>query len=293
MWCCSTWECLQTVNFQSPNVDAELFFQAEIDHKSSYLVLSDIKNRGLYVLQIEKPNVQSSNTSVASAITSELSLELDKKENRKSPSAFIKSITEFPLSSPILSFGIVDAEVRRYKCNYNDNYLLDDMEEYDEECNSLYCVVIRMYLVQPKSVQECRVLYQPTVPLYADVGSTLSGSYKDTTVDLATDNVLDNFNNGNSKSTENVMKVASLTSPKSNKSDTVQQSNSGLQQTNSGLQQTNSGLNLMTPDSFNSPGKFAVQTFNSISIFLHLIYCRKINSRRCQPGSSVNHSYVS
>lgn len=229
---------MQTVNFKSPNADAELFFQAEIDHKSAYLVLSDIKNRSLYVLQIEKPNVQSSNASTASTI--ELNLELDKKENRKSPSAFIKSISEFPLSSPILSFGIVDAEVRRYKCNYNDNYLLDDMEEYDEESNSLYCVVIRMYLVQPKSVQECRVLYQPTVPIYTDVGSTLSGSYKDATVDLSIDNVLDNFNNGNSKPvTENAMKVVSVTSPQSNKSDNIQSTNR---------------ISLMTPDSFNSPG---------------------------------------
>lgn len=240
VWCCSTWECLQTVNFQSPNPDTELFFQAEIDHKSSYLVLSDIRSRSLYVLQIEKPNVQSSNTSIASTITNELSVEIEKKENRMSPSAFVKSISEFPLSSPILSFGIVDAEVRRYKCNYNDNYLLDDMEEYDEESNSLYCVVIRMYLVQPKSVQECRVLYQPSVPIYADVGSTLSGSYKDTTVDITSDVVLDNFNNGNSKpGTETTTKVANLTSPKSNKSETVQ---------------STTRISLMTPDSFNSPG---------------------------------------
>lgn len=202
--------------------------------------MSDIKNRGLYVLQIEKPNVQSSDTSLASSNTNEPSLELDVTETRKTPSAFIKSITEFPLSSPILSFGIVDAEVRRYKCNYNDNYLLDDMEEYDEESNSLYCVVIRMYLVQPKSVQECRVLYQPSVSLYTDVGSTLSGSYKDASADVNTDNALDNFNNGNSKpATENSLKVVNLTSPKSNKSETIQPSNS---------------INLMTPDSFNSPG---------------------------------------
>lgn len=202
--------------------------------------MSDIKNRGLYVLQIEKPNTQSCNAS-GSAITGDLSLDLDKKENRK-PCAFIKSVSEFPLSSPILSFGIVDAEVRRYKCNYNDNYLLDDMEEYDEENNSLYCVVIRMYLVQPKSVQECRVLYQPSVPLYTDVLSTISGSYKDSSIELPTENVLDNFNNVNSKpATENVMKVASLTSPKSNKSE-------------NNIQPTNC-MNLLTPDSFNSPGK--------------------------------------
>ncbi len=265
VWCCSTWECLQTVTFKSPNTDAELIFQAEIDHKSSYLVLTDIKNRGLYVLQIEKPNVQNSDSTVTSTVTTENSLELDKKvENRNSPSAFIKSISEFPLSSPILSFGIVDAEVRRYKCNYNDNYLLDDMEEYDEESNSLVCVVIRMYLVQPKSVQECRVLYQPTVPICTDVASTLSGSYKDTSsIDLPTENVLDNYNNGNSKPpADNALKVVSLT-PKSNKSDTIQQSKSELipkSNKTETIQQSNSAINLMTPDSFNSPGLFILRS---------------------------------
>ncbi|XP_037024595.1 enhancer of mRNA-decapping protein 4 homolog isoform X1 [Bradysia coprophila] len=242
VWCCSTWECLQTVNFKSPIPDRELIFQAEIDHKSSYLVMSDIKSRSLYVLQIEKPNVQSINTTTTSANTSEMSIELEKTDNRTTPSAYIKSISEFPLSSPILSFGIVDAEVRRYKPNYNDNYLLDDMEEYDEENNSLYCVVIRMYLVQPKSVQECRVLYQPTVSIHADVASTLSGSYKESSVELPAEiNVLDKINNGSSKpSTENAVKIVNLTSPKSNKSDNIPQTNS---------------ISLMTPDSFNSPGK--------------------------------------
>lgn len=247
MWCCSTWECLQTVNFKSPVPDRELIFQAEIDHKSSYLVMSDLKNRSLYVLQIEKPNVQSVNTTATSANTSETSLELDKKDNRNGPSAFIKSISEFPLSSPILSFGIVDAEVRRYKPNYNDNYLIDDMEEYDEETNSLYCVVIRMYLVQPKSVQECRVLYQPTVSIHADVASTLSGSYKESSIELSAEkNVLDKINNGNAKPVSDTaataVKIVNLTSPKSNKSDNIPQTNS---------------ISLMTPDSFNSPGKFS------------------------------------
>lgn len=198
----------------------------------------------MFVLQIEKPTVQSLNTTVTSNNTSEMSVELDKKDNQRI--AFIKSISEFPLSSAILSFGIVDAEVRRYKPNYNDNYLLDDMEEYDEETNSLYCVVIRMYLVQPKSVQECRVLYQPTVSVHTDVASTLSGSYKDTSVELPIEtNVLEKINNGSTKPavTDNAVKVVNLTSPKSNKSDTIPQTNS---------------ISLMTPDSFNSPGKWTI-----------------------------------
>ncbi|KAJ6649871.1 Enhancer of mRNA-decapping protein 4 like [Pseudolycoriella hygida] len=236
VWCCSMWECLQTVNFKSANVGTELILQAEIDHKSSYLMMSDMKNRALYVLQIEKPQVESANSSAA-----ELSLEVPNRKNH--PVAFIKSISEFPLSSPILSFALVDAAIRRYKCNYNDNYLLDDMEEYDEDTNSLICVLIRLYLVQPKSVQECRVFYQPTVSVNAEIASTMSGSYKETTLDLTNDNVLDNFNDLNMKTaTENAVNAAttSATSPKSNQSENMQ---------------SNNRISLMTPNSFNSPAK--------------------------------------
>lgn len=251
MWCCSTWECLQTINFKSPNTDSELNFKAEIDHKSSYLVLSDIKNRGLYVLQIQKPIVRNSNTTVSNCSTDSSSEVEKKNENQKFPCAYVKSVSEFPLSSPILSFGIVDAAVRRYKCNYSENYLLDDMEEFDEETNSLYCVVIRMYLVQPKSVQECRVLYQPSVSLESDVRSSLSGSYKHSSIDQSMDNTLNSLNNANdrlenSKSVlDNVVSVVNVISPKSNKSENHIQTQP----------KSTNPINLMTPDSFNSTGE--------------------------------------
>lgn len=86
---------------------------------------------------------------------------------------YIKSISEFPLSSGILSFSIVDAAVRRYKCG-NDNYMCEEFDDYDEETNSTYCVVVRMFIVQSKSMQECRILYQPSVTENTEVRSTLS-----------------------------------------------------------------------------------------------------------------------
>lgn len=225
--------------------------------------MSDIKNRGLYVLQIEKPLTQSSDTSIGSANSNELNLEVDKKENQNPPSAFIKSVSEFPLSSPILSFGIIDAAVRRYKCNYNDNYLLDEMDEYDEECNSLYCVVIRMYLVGPKSLQECRVLYQPSVPLSADVQSTLSGSDKDSSNEVVAENVLDNFNDANSKpESEKALKIVSLSSPKSTKSE----SNNHVA----------TPINLMTPNSFSSPGKLIWSNQNAYNFLTINLFKGKV-----------------
>jgi len=143
-----------------------------------------MENRGLYILQIVKEsdenddklmkilNISSSSNQNDSSSSSDDSvddlLKIDDNDNtvtsRKTTSyAFIKSIAEFPLSSPILSFRIADASIRKYKCALSDTYLIDELDDYDEENNSLYCVAVHMYLVQPKSVQECHVLYQPSV----------------------------------------------------------------------------------------------------------------------------------
>lgn len=92
--------------------------------------------------------------------------------------AYIKSVSEFPLSLPILSFGLVDAAVRKYKCAFNDSYLIDELEDYDEENHLLYCVVIHMFVVQPKSVQECHVLYQPTLTEDAEVRGSVTDEIK-------------------------------------------------------------------------------------------------------------------
>lgn len=79
------------------------------------------------------------------------------------------------MSSPVLSFGIVDAAIRKYKCGNTDGFFIEEMEDYDEENNCLYCVVIKMFIVQPKSLQECHIFYQPTLfESDTEVKSTLS-----------------------------------------------------------------------------------------------------------------------
>lgn len=55
---CDTWEILQTIQFKS-TTGQPLNFKAEIDRTSSYLILSDMTNRQLYVLQILKENALS------------------------------------------------------------------------------------------------------------------------------------------------------------------------------------------------------------------------------------------
>lgn len=270
---------------------------AEIDRTSSYLVLSDMKNRGLYVLQIQK-NVGTSllrnsdamltkrlnNTSVksdevsASSTTSRAGSDttlIDNEINKETQSfAYIKSISEFPLSSPILSFGIVDAAVRKYKCAFNDSYLIDELDDYDEDNHLLYCVVIHMFLVQPKSVQECHVLYQPTVSEESDVASTISegngelnssfvaANNDDSAVDLDLPLSLEENSLTERVTTPQVILDNSITtttaaaalSPKVIKSENnVIHPNLGLPPPPNA--KPAGSINLMTPDSFNSPGK--------------------------------------
>ncbi|XP_017473347.1 PREDICTED: enhancer of mRNA-decapping protein 4 homolog [Rhagoletis zephyria] len=181
VWDCSTWQCLQSLSITTANEEKKApRFIAEIDRTSAYLVLSSLDTRTCYIMQI----VNNSNNASASKGSDGNLANISNSSNssvgsftslsKNSPSlVYIKSISEFPLSSGILSFSIVDAAVRRYKCG-NDNYLCDEFDDYDEDTNSTYCVVVRMFIVQSKSMQECRILYQPSVTENTDVRSTLS-----------------------------------------------------------------------------------------------------------------------
>lgn len=184
VWCCETWECTQTIKFASP-LDDTLCFKAELDPTSSYLVLSDMLTRQLYVLQVRKESQHTTsgiNTSITNGKANSESDEIQPNEQdgsanttasvTASTKAMIASIAEFPLSSPILSFVILDAAVRM--CKTSDAYLIEELDEYEEENSALYCIVIRMFLVGPKSVQECNLFYQPNLTFATDVRSTMS-----------------------------------------------------------------------------------------------------------------------
>ncbi|XP_055597702.1 enhancer of mRNA-decapping protein 4 homolog isoform X2 [Uranotaenia lowii] len=191
VWSCETWECTQTITFEPAVNQPELNLKAEIDPTSSFLVLSDMNTRELYVLQIRKDLCTSTTTgngtlaSLATANGKSLTEDLKSSEQNSTSTsevsssssgsvskAYVSSIAEFPLSSPILSFNILKVAVR--KCKTSDAYLIEELDDYDEENNSLYCVVLRIFLVQPKSVQECYLFYQPNVHFDTDVLSTIS-----------------------------------------------------------------------------------------------------------------------
>lgn len=253
-----------------------------------------MKNRGLYVLQIQKNvgttilrnsdvmlakrlnntsgNSEEVTASSANSRAGSDMAQIDSEISKETKSfAYIKSISEFPLSSPILSFGIVDAAVRKYKCAFNDSYLIDELDDYDEDNHLLYCVVIHMFLVQPKSVQECHVLYQPTVSEASDVASTISEGNGELNSSFAASNdddsavILDqplslDENSLNERVLtpkvimDNNTTSAAASSPKVIKTDSnVIHQNLGLPPPP--IAKPAGSINLMTPDSFNSPGK--------------------------------------
>ncbi|XP_031617309.1 enhancer of mRNA-decapping protein 4 homolog isoform X2 [Contarinia nasturtii] len=263
VWCCSSWECLQTIRFEASD-GKPMFFKTEIDPTSSYLVLTDAKSRNLYVMQILQEEDAKSDVAEVGQNGS---------QNGTKPYAFIKSITEFPVSSPILSFNIVDATVRKYKCAYNDVYLLEDLDDYDEDNLNRYCVVIHLFLVQPKSVQECHVLYQPSLSVDADVGSSisvLSDSGNNDREEEALVNDLasmlsitksssqdDSSGSSISSVSKSNVQIRALLDSASSASGTENSSNvtKTTELSKGEINKPSSALNLLTPDSFHSSGK--------------------------------------
>ncbi|XP_040164356.1 enhancer of mRNA-decapping protein 4 homolog isoform X4 [Anopheles arabiensis] len=147
VWCCESWECLQTVRLTSP-VEASLHFKAEIDISSTYLVLTERSTRQIYVLQVRKG--QSAGSSAESEPNKPT---LSKGGTRSIVQPYIVSIAEYPLSASVLGFSILYAAAGNSK--YGD---YDDDE--DDEQASPKCVMIRMFLVQPNNLQDCTLMYE-------------------------------------------------------------------------------------------------------------------------------------
>ncbi|CRK91082.1 CLUMA_CG004770, isoform A [Clunio marinus] len=243
---CDNWKTLQTITFKS-SIGQPLAFKAEIDRTSSYLILSDMTNRQMYVLQILKENALSQQNGseehhnngddVAANAVGGISR------------VFVKSIAEFRLASTILSYGISNASIRRYKCALSDNYLIDELEDYDEENNSLYCVVLRLFMILPESVQECHILYQPALNESAEI---LNTEVKDSKLNIAASSSID---------TKKAEPLTLMTPP-----------------------QKTSQINLLTPDSFSSPVVEKQQKDVSQDVLSTIFMLAKTNQAGTTPG---------
>ena len=204
IWSCEVWSCLQTIKFTpTPSTGKLPILKAGLDLSAGYLLLSDIYNKVLYILSLTKD----SGEAVAS----------------------VRTISEFLLPYPILSFGIVDAGLRKIRPTGES---LEDLCPCDEETEEQ--LVIRMYLVQPKSLQECHIAFKPASQVS---GNCLMDTLTHDSLDYSEDLPELGTVNHNGISGENCEEDRSLSA-------TIEAATNH-----------NAALNLMTPDAFSSPAK--------------------------------------
>ncbi|KAH8378342.1 hypothetical protein KR093_010780, partial [Drosophila rubida] len=166
LWNCSLWECLQTVNIIAtiPSAVHPCKFIAGIDRSAGYLVISSIDSLAVYVMQIKNAaalnsslNDQASDSGDSNNGNVAVSGSAGNKEAR------IQNVAEFKLSSGILSFSIVDASMRQLKSTNESYYQFEEPDDYDDDENNATtdALVVHMFVVQGKSLQECQIIYQP------------------------------------------------------------------------------------------------------------------------------------
>lgn len=181
IWCCTDWQCLQTIRFtghsasQAPppgmaeldsNKSAAMpMFKTSLDASSTYLVMSDITRKCFYVLHLFK-NLTDENMARCTAIS------------------------EYILAYPALSFAIIDSSTRKARKynqlnNVNSNAASVDEVNFDSlnsELSSLpqsmmsssssssslqhtgagnentdLVTMIRLYCIQTKQLQEMQI----------------------------------------------------------------------------------------------------------------------------------------
>ncbi|KAI8504482.1 enhancer of mRNA decapping 4 [Branchiostoma belcheri] len=143
VWCTVSWTCLQTLRFGSSpspglaSAEDEPCLKACMDLSASYLVLSDITRKVLYVLQVY--------------------------QNADDGKAGIVSLAEYLLTQPLLSFAIADASLRKFKSVNAEVEVEEDMTggEGDHSASSDTGVLLKLFCVHTKSLQELQVRFKP------------------------------------------------------------------------------------------------------------------------------------
>ncbi|KAF4519871.1 hypothetical protein B566_EDAN005209 [Ephemera danica] len=227
----------QTINFQpSPTVlspgmipgHQRCILKAALDLSSRYVVISDLYHRMLYILH----------------------LELDKGP------VFVSVVSGFTLPQPAISFGIFDTRLHLPRTLHDRPDGEDDGETefesfgIEENENTASTVVLNMVVVQPKSLQECKVAFKlnPKPPTLSN--ETLV--FNETPAIAST--------NGDASSSEiNISTAAAAADLPTNLVPTAvstpkTSATEGLNTSNSAMNNSGS-LNLMTPDAFSSPAR--------------------------------------
>ncbi|XP_064640360.1 enhancer of mRNA-decapping protein 4-like isoform X2 [Lineus longissimus] len=185
IWSCESWSCLQTLRFFPPphtlnNEEVEPCLKASVDLTSKYVVLSDIKRRVLYVLFIHQ----------------------DWEVGR----AHVSSISEFLLAQPCLSFSILEAGIKKFKKTIEGGHMSEFSPAHSEEDEDdvkedelVVGVMVKMYAVHTKALQELMIQFQPesSIPSHALSTSFVSSvsqdeaGFRDALTDVSMDTVSD------------------------------------------------------------------------------------------------------
>jgi len=135
IWSCETWTCLQTIRFQRPQGDI-IRMKASLDLTARYLLLADIDRRLVYVLSLDLGN------------------------SSQGIGASVVSVSEFASPASFLSFCCVSAGRRQVRLA-PDGMTVEDEDGSDSGATGEKKdkTVVRVYLVQPKSLQECSIIF--------------------------------------------------------------------------------------------------------------------------------------
>eukprot|EP00094_Tigriopus_californicus_P007217 TCALIF_06947-PA protein Name:"Similar to edc4 Enhancer of mRNA-decapping protein 4 (Xenopus laevis)" AED:0.06 eAED:0.06 QI:0/0/0/0.83/1/1/6/0/1019 len=139
IWSCESWTCLQTIQFLKDDNGVAQRFKATLDLTGNYLVLSDLGRRNLYVLKFKELN----------------------------GTMACVSASEFATPAPFLSMSIIDAGQRKITVGHSisdDEHDSDD-EDFDDQNEKITkeVTIIDLVLVQPKSLQTCRITFEEPI----------------------------------------------------------------------------------------------------------------------------------
>lgn len=176
VWSTETWTCLQVISFHGPAPSDSIRIIPYVDRHAKFIYLSDCHNKVFYVLEIFSDTTR--------------------------PIAYVYKFAAFLVISPILSVHVNSCDVVPKPSHTGSGLMLgdDDEDDVDHDYSDLrdsYRVIthlnrIRLYILQPKSLQNC-VLVFPALPVEPDLSRmVLVDSSSDADIDITSPTPLQN-----------------------------------------------------------------------------------------------------
>lgn len=137
LWCTITWNCLQTISFLPPPIEPDEHhphIHLSLDHTAKYLLAVDSRRPALYIFQLLQ-------------------------DGEEGNASFV-SLTEYPLTQPILSFVILGCKPLPIEGESEDELDTSSMAvtKFDSRRSG---VLLNLHCVQTKSMQEMKVRFEP------------------------------------------------------------------------------------------------------------------------------------